>query len=322
MIILINLVLIGSTPLGKAKEDILYMDCILICVLGVIRFYDFLKWKRCYGTIEAIIEREGDVTHLPLEENYYIQLIKRIIRVKELKATEAQKNYEKSIDELQDYITKWVHDIKVNIAICDLVLQEIEVSNESTDTLILQVEKMKFMVNQILQVTRANHYNENIDVGEVDLQVEVRNAIKDNAQFFISKNIEIHTQIGHYRIVSDKKWIHYIFSQILNNSSKYTSQEGQVTLFTKEDEQAIYLYIRDNGIGIPKQDINRIFHKGFTGTNGSNTTKSTGMGLYYAKKMAERLSLGLEVEAEEGRYTQFVISFYKLRDYFKHKEMP
>ncbi|WP_254520329.1 ATP-binding protein [Bacillus cereus] len=86
---------------------------------------------------------------------------------------------------------------------------------------------------------------------------------------------------------------------------------------TNEDKQAYYITIKDNGIGISKEDLSRIFNKGFTGKNGKIGTKSTGMGLYYAEKIAKKLSVGIKVDSEEGEYTEFSIIFYKLSDYYK-----
>ena len=52
----------------------------------------------------------------------------------------------------------------------------------------------------------------------------LRSAIKENALFFINKNIEIETDLSPFSVISDERWIYYIFGQILNNSSKYTPE--------------------------------------------------------------------------------------------------
>jgi len=83
----------------------------------------------------------------------------------------------------------------------------------------------------------------------------------------------------------------------------------------KEDSKSVKLRIRDNGIGIQPKDISRIFDKGFTGDNGRRTTKSTGMGLYYSKKMINKLGHTILVSSEPNDYTEFTIVFYKLSDY-------
>lgn len=189
------------------------------------------------------------------------------------------------INELPENITQWVHDIKVNLAVCDLLIEEMD--SESNGKFSSPIEQIKFQANQVLHVIRANHYNQDIAAEEVDVCQVLRSAIKENALFFIRKNIEITTDLQPIHVISDRKWIHYIFGQILNNSSKYSRENGQLHICTAEDEQAYYVRIKDHGIGIPEEDMQRIFDKGFTGRNGRIGTKSTGMGLYYAKQMAE-----------------------------------
>jgi len=73
--------------------------------------------------------------------------------------------------------------------------------------------------------------------------------------------------------------------------------------------------IRDNGIGIQKKDLGRVFDKGFTGDNGRKTTKSTGMGLYFSKKMLDKLGHDISVSSQVNSYTEFTITFYKISDY-------
>ena len=85
------------------------------------------------------------------------------------------------------------------------------------------------------------------------------------------------------------------------------------------DKDARTITISDNGIGIPKADIPKIFEKSFTGKNGRLMAKSTGMGLYIAKKMCRKLGHGIYAESEEGRYTKITIEFadndfYRIKD--------
>ena len=78
----------------------------------------------------------------------------------------------------------------------------------------------------------------------------------------------------------------------------------------------IYLTIWDNGIGIPKNDIKRVFDKSFTGENGRIMAKSTGMGLYIVKKLCDKLGHKIIIESEIHKYTKITIIFYK-NDFYK-----
>ena len=69
----------------------------------------------------------------------------------------------------------------------------------------------------------------------------------------------------------------------------------------------IILKIKDNGIGIKKSEIDRIFDKGFTGTNGRNQTKSTGVGLYLCKRLCEGIGMEIDANSKENEYTEIVI---------------
>lgn len=70
------------------------------------------------------------------------------------------------------------------------------------------------------------------------------------------------------------------------------------------------LYIEDNGIGIKKEELPRVFEKGFTGTNGRiSNKKSTGIGLYLCKKLCDKLGLKIEVDSIYGEGTKVKIIF-------------
>ncbi|MEC0210212.1 sensor histidine kinase [Paenibacillus ehimensis] len=310
LVLLTNGILFGSVPLGQGTADIVYMDVLLVTTQLVFFVYGYVKQKRTYARFLHDTGEKGRKTD-PQGDFYTDMLTKALERQHKL-FSEKEEEYKKKMNETQEYMTQWVHDIKVNLAVSELLLEEMENGHELRN----QIEQMKFRIHQVLQMTRATHYNEDMAAEEVDVCQVLRNAIKENALFFIHKNIEIETDLKPFTVISDKKWVFDILCQILNNSSKYTPPGGRLTIAVREEERAYYVSIRDNGIGIPREDLPRIFDKGFTGKNGRSGTKSTGMGLYYAKKMAERLSIGLEAASEEGAYTEFTVIFYKLSDYY------
>ena len=75
---------------------------------------------------------------------------------------------------------------------------------------------------------------------------------------------------------ADPKWMEFILRQIITNSMKYRSGEPLQLVFRgRREENAVCLDITDDGIGIPKNDLERIFEKGFTGQNGRTNTRAT-----------------------------------------------
>ena len=112
---------------------------------------------------------------------------------------------------------------------------------------------------------------------------------------------------------TDSKWCTFIINQIIQNSIKYSREDKKkIEIYTKEKKEKVVLYIRDNGMGIKKGEITRVFEKGFTGENGRlNGRKSTGIGLYLCKKLCNRLGIGLELNSEKNIGTEVRIIFPK-----------
>ena len=78
---------------------------------------------------------------------------------------------------------------------------------------------------------------------------------------------------------------------------------------TKKLQSGVLLRVKDDGIGIPKEEIPRIFEKGFTGTNGRNRERSTGMGLYLCRKLCDKLNIEIRAESAEGKGTEIILMF-------------
>ena len=90
-----------------------------------------------------------------------------------------------------------------------------------------------------------------------------------------------------------------------DDSDISTSKEA----VTENGIKKVKLHIKDNGIGIPDKDLGRVFNKCFTGENGKDYAKSTGMGLYIVKGLCKKLGHGIKVESVEGEYTDVIITF-------------
>ena len=99
-------------------------------------------------------------------------------------------------------------------------------------------------------------------------------------------------------------------NQLLLNSAKYSKEQGaHIRIFTEHTENGVRLTVKDNGIGIKPEEIERIFEKGFTGSNGRKTERSTGMGLYLCSKLCRKLGISIMAESEEGKGTSMILTF-------------
>lgn len=94
----------------------------------------------------------------------------------------------------------------------------------------------------------------------------------------------------------------FVLGQILSNALKYT-KKGKISIYMSKSRPHT-LVIEDTGIGIRAEDLPRVFEKGFTGYNGREENRSTGIGLYLCGKIMKRLDHGIRIESELGKGTK------------------
>jgi signal transduction histidine kinase len=180
----------------------------------------------------------------------------------------------------------------------------------------LALARVKFLVNQVLYAGRAASSQEDLAMSEISLQKALRAAIRTNMPFFMARDIAVEVAGMDLTVTSDEKWVVYILEQILHNAAKYTPRGGMVAVQGVPTEKGVAVMIRDTGMGIPAADLPRVFDRGFTGENGRKTEKSTGMGLYYAKRAADLLGIGLQAASEPGEGAVFQLHFFRIGDWF------
>lgn len=316
ILLTINIYFFVSNLLKGNMGEIYYLDVILIIFYGVSFFIKYKSWKERFSTLYEIMKYDNDININDVQgESLEEEIITYIINKKEKKYLNLIESKEQQIKDMEEYISRWVHEIKLPISTTSMILERVEDEEAGID-IKNEIEKINFLVNSVMYGSRATAAAEDIFISEEKLQYIVRQAIKNNAFMLIKNNIEIKLHNLDYYIYSDKKWILYVLDQLINNSIKYSKENGRIEFYGEETEKYISLNIKDNGVGIAEEDLERVFNKGFTGSNGRNTTyKSTGMGLYFSKKILDKLGSSIEVNSIKDEYTLFKIRFNKISDY-------
>lgn len=133
-----------------------------------------------------------------------------------------------------------------------------------------------------------------------------------NKQFLIHNRVCVHTNSISDFVYSDSKWLGFIINQIIFNSIKYCSDKPPVIQIKSKDMgDYVTLSITDNGIGIKPSEVNRVFDKGFVGSNGRMRKKSTGIGLYLCDQLCLKLGIGIDIESKAECYTTVLLHFPK-----------
>jgi signal transduction histidine kinase len=208
-------------------------------------------------------------------------------------------------NEHYDFIVSWFHEIKTPIAVLRLLQQ----TDMDANSLREEISKIEHYVDQALYYAKLDSFNQDYDIQGCDILKITKEIVKSHSKTFFSKKIRINMTADRLEVPSDPKWIQFIVDQLLTNSLKYTQYGGEITISVFETPQEKQIVIRDNGIGISQKDLPRIFNRGFTGETGRKYAKSSGMGLYLAQQLSNKLGHYISCTSKVGEHTQFIIHF-------------
>ena len=207
-------------------------------------------------------------------------------------------------DDLNAYFLMWLHQIKTPMTVSKLLLEK---PDETTNTkLKMQLMYIEQYINMAMNYLKMIDYSTDMDITEVNLDDIIKNLLKKYSLLFIHNHISLEYQSNLTYVVSDSQWLTILIEQILSNALKYT-ENGKIAIQYLEDKHA--LEIRDTGIGIRSEDIPKIFDRGYSGFNGRMNEKSSGLGLYLARKISERLNIQIEVESKLSKGSVFRLVF-------------
>ena len=206
--------------------------------------------------------------------------------------------------ELKDYFSLWVHQVKTPITAAKLILDNnVDDRETKVKAQIMYIEQYCDMAINYLKLMNTET---DMDIAELNLDEIIKSILKKYSTIFILNHITLNYEPIAETVVSDARWLSIMIEQFISNALKYT-KKGSVTI--SYDKENSVLYIRDTGIGIRSEDIPKIFDRGYSGLNGRMNEKSSGLGLFLAKEIGNRLSIEITVNSEVGKGSEFGLHF-------------
>lgn len=289
---------------------------VLWIVLNAIEtIYDYNKKASYYKEVENILKDLDKKYLLPVLINKpdFLEgkILYDVLSITDKSMNEEVNKYIFLQEEYKEYIDMWVHEIKTPIASSKLVIENNK--NEHTLSILEEIEKIEDYIEQVLYYSKSNELEKDYIIKEINLRQCINNVIKRNKKAIREKNISINIQDFDKKVYCDSKWLEFILNQIMINCIKYIGnkninkkldkENGKIKIYIKENNNSTELFIEDNGIGIDEKDLRKVFEKGFTGLNGRKLKKSTGMGLYISKKLADKMFIGITMNSKIDEYT-------------------
>ena len=292
----------------------IYVAIVPLILFFIPFFIEYYKKKEYYSEIKARVnelEEKYLITELlPKADFIEAKLNKDLILDIGKSMLENVNKYKYLQEDYKEYIEFWIHEIKIPIATSKMIVENNK--SEVTKSIDEELDKIENYIEQALYYARSNTVEKDYIIKKNILKDIVNSTILKNKTILIQNNIKIETEDLEEEVYTDSKWCIFILSQIIQNSIKYSKEQNkEIKLYAENKKENIILYIKDNGIGIDKAEIGRVFEKGFTGTNGRQEKKSTGIGLYLCKKLCDKLCIGLEIASEKNIGTEVKLVFPK-----------
>ncbi len=283
-------------------EAALYGTVLCAAFLLTVNVFSFWKFCRKHQKRMALIPGiEYAYRDIPepdtLAEEDYQQMITDLGN----RCYERLLELEQQEQESKEYYTIWVHQIKTPIAVMRMILQE-EDTRQNRE-LLAELFRIEQYAEMALSYIRLESSESDFVIKEYNLDDIIRQAIHRYAPQFIRRKLRLVYEPTEVKVLTDEKWLLFILEQLISNAVKYTPS-GTITIRATEDKK---LSVEDTGIGIAPEDLPRIFEKGFTGYNGRNDKKATGLGLNLCRKAAERLNIRITAESKPGKGSCFTL---------------
>ncbi len=281
-------------------------------ILGLL--HEYLVKKEYYRSVQNTLEQLDEkylITEI-IKEPSFIEgkILQEILEQVDKAMHENVNKYKYLQEDYKEYIELWIHEIKLPLATSKMIIENNK--NKVTKNIEEELDSIENYIEQALYYARSNTVEKDYYIKKSSLREIVNESIKKNKTSLIEKKVEIKIHDLDNVVNTDSKWIVFILNQLIQNSVKYRNEKvsPSIEIYSSQRKDNTILYIKDNGIGIKKGEIARVFDKGFTGTNGRlSSKKSTGIGLYLCKRLCEKLGMSIEINSVENKGTELKLIF-------------
>lgn len=296
--------------------SVVFMIGMAIAILIMTKY--LMDWYRKKKYFEIITERVKDLKEpwliaelLPVSYTIEDEIYQELLRKVGSSAIEEIHKIEDEQKEYEDYIEQWIHEVKTPITSIHLMLENRISENPGLKKdLNVELSRLENDVELALYYARSEQIYRDYLIQKLNVRKVLLKVVNKNRTVIMNSSVAIDLDCDEALYAyGDEKWLVFMLTQVLLNAIKYKAEaDAKVVMRAKRDNKKIVLNIIDNGKGIKKEELPRIFDKGFTGSNGRDNEKSTGMGLYLVHKLCEKLEIDIKADSVYGEFTEISFS--------------
>lgn len=299
------------------------VSLVLLILLGSMVLFRFLKYNyakdKTLSEITQYIEEINrknyklDIEHNTEDE---LSILKNEIYKTTIMLKEVAENEIKDKANLKDSLSDISHQLKTPLASITIMLDNIlenqemdaNIRNEFIKDIKREIINLNFLVNSLLKLSK-------LDVNSVDFFSKeelvsdiIEKSIKNLSTLCDLKNIQIRKKGNEkIKIYCDLRWQVEAITNILKNCVEHSNQNSFIDISYEQNKIYTKIEIKDEGIGIEKEDLPHIFERFYKGKNAKS--ESIGIGLALAKAIISKDNGYIEAESEAGEGTKFIVKY-------------
>lgn len=238
----------------------------------------------------------------------------------------ASLNYMSSqLKDIEDYQKKFVanvsHDFRSPLtsikgyveAMADGTIPP-EMHEKYLKIILFETERLTDLTRDLLTLNEFDNKNMLLNREKFDIHEVIKNTAASFEGTCTQKKISIELLLAtkHLPVYADKRKIHQVLYNLLDNAIKFSDPESTVTIETTERGEKVYISVKDYGIGIPRNALNKIWERFYkTDLSRGKDKKGTGLGLAIVKEAIQAHGENINVVSTEGVGTEFIFSLPK-----------
>ena len=292
----------------------MYVILIFAVLFNIIVLYLMIRWYKnklliqyqnfLNKTDEILSGKKIDLSYDESLDSAISERLNRIMKISHMQKEIA----EKERDIIKSLITNISHQIRTplaNITLYTGLLKE-QIGDLEAIRLADKVEsnagKLNFFMKELLKSTYTEQELVSVSPKIIDLDAVLRRSFQSVELEAMKKKIQLISEYHACKVYADSKWTEEVFTNILENTIKYSQDGATVTIQSVLYESFVCVRIIDNGIGIPEEEQGKIFQRFYRGTNVTDK-QGFGIGLYLVREVLRKQQGYTKVKSELNKGT-------------------
>jgi len=189
-------------------------------------------------------------------------------------------------------------------------IKDPDITSKFTKSILDNSERLSEMIEDLLELEKIEFGGLVLKKEKLSPHKEINKILSTIDALLVKKKIIVENFIAEdFQIKTDKESFRSIFSNLLNNAIKYSPTDSKITFNAFLEKNNIVITIKDNGYGIEKNSIHRIFERFYRSSKARAHTKGTGLGLALVKQLSTRIGAHVEVKSKINIGSEFFVSF-------------